>query len=125
MYRSSSHPDRGSALLEVMVLGAAMVVMVLAVSVAAGRIIAAGEAAREAARTGSVWGARYGDADLAERTAAKQARPGSTVTARRRGDQLVVTVEETIELLGVPGAPTRRISHTERMDIAPYRSNRG
>jgi uncharacterized Rossmann fold enzyme len=125
MRRSSSLPERGSALLEVLVLGAAAVVATVSIVMTANSIMAAGDAAREAARTGAIWGSRHGDADLALRTAARLAPVGSVTTARRQGDHISVIVRTPARLARpFAGAITDRQIGRATVPIAPYRSNR-
>jgi len=125
MRRSSSPPDRGSALLEVLVLGSAAVIVTTAIVMTATSVVSAGEAAREAARTGAVWGARHGDADLARQTAARFGPDGAVVTARRQGDRMTVIVRVTASLFEPFGRRDRdrQIGRAE-VPVAPYRSNR-
>lgn len=125
MCRSSSHPEAGSALLEVLVLGSAVVIATTALVMSATSVLSAGEAAREAARSGAVWGARHGNADLARATAESFAPEGAVVTARDEGGRIVVTVRVPATLFEPFGAThrDRQIGRAE-VPIAPHRSNR-
>ena len=58
--------DRGSALIETLVLGFVAVMLVLQASMAAARIQTAGEEATEVAQAAATWATRYGDRDGAE-----------------------------------------------------------
>jgi hypothetical protein len=125
MRRSSSHPEGGSALLEVLVLGSAAVIVTTTIVMSATSVVSAGEAAREAARTGAVWGARHGDADLALNTATRFAPEGAIVTSRRQGDRMTVIVRVPASLFEPFGkrGRDRQIGRVS-VPVAPYRSNR-
>lgn len=126
MCPSSLHRDeQGSALLEVITLGSAIVILVTTLAMGAVSVIETGESARAAARTGAVWGARYGDEELTEETALSQAPDGSLVSAVRDRDVIRVVVRSPLTLFSPTGAQLGHVVGTAGMPIAPYRSNRG
>jgi hypothetical protein len=113
--------SRGSALIEVLVIGALLTLGIGQAAVAAGRLHAAGERATEAAQAAAVWAARHGHADDAESTARAMAPDADAVTVVRRPDEFEVTVRIRVDLLGSAG-PTVVGRSTAR--ISTYRSNR-
>ena len=116
--------SRGSAVIEVLVVGTLAVALVLATAVSSVRIQTAGERVDQAARLGADWGARWGDAAEAEAVARRHA-PGSTATAARIGDRLRVTVRFRVPVAGPSGSPLSvTVVGRAESTIAPYRSRR-
>lgn len=116
--------QRGSALLEAVVVGFAVLIVVSQALVTLGRLESAGLAADEAARHAATWANRHGDLEAAERIAAGFL-PDARVTVSRDDDGLVVDVALDVPLLGPDGSPlTRTVHGRATVTISPYRSQR-
>jgi hypothetical protein len=116
--------NRGSALVEALVLGALIVAAVGYATVTAGRLHAAGERATEAAQAAAAWAARHGDADDAGRIAARLAPDAASIEVARSGGRIEVVVRIRVALAG-PAGPHRTVVGRAGTSISPYRSNRG
>ncbi len=115
---------RGSALLEILIVGALICLAVAQGAVAAGRLHAAGDRATEAAQVAASWSARHGDATGAQAIAASLAPDALQVDASRSGDEITVAVHIRVGLLG-NGGPSRVVTGRATARISDYRSNRG
>lgn len=116
--------ERGSATLEMLVLGFLVVVLLGQLLVTAGRLQAAGEAATEVARTAAFEAARYGDAAMAIGVA-RSLLPQAEVQAVQIGDEIRVEVRSTVEVIGPGGVVSRTVTGRAAARVSPYRSNRG
>ena len=117
--------DRGSALIETLVLGFVAVMLVLQASMAAARIQTAGEEATEVAQAAATWAARYGDRDGAEQLV-HDLLPEATVEVKGGRDRIRVTVTKRVSLIGPSGSPlTRDVVGKASVRISPYRSGHG
>jgi len=116
--------SRGSALLEVLVIGALIALGVAQAALAAGSLHAAGDRATEAAQVAAAWAARHGDVDAAERIARDLAPDADRIRVRRTADDITVVVKIRVGLIG--GAwPSRVVTGRATVRISEYRSNRG
>jgi hypothetical protein len=116
--------QRGSALLEAVVVGFAILIVVSQALVTLGRLESAGLAADEAARHAATWATRHGDLESAERIATGFL-PDARVAVDRHGDDVVVQVALDVPLLGPDGSPvTRTVYGRATATISPYRSRR-
>ena len=115
---------RGSALLEVLVIGALIALAVAQAALAAGNLHAAGDRATEAAQVAAAWAARHGDVEAADRVARSIAPDANRVRVLRSGDDLTVVVKIRVGLIGGTW-PTRVITGRATAAISEYRSNRG
>ncbi|MGH8934854.1 MAG: hypothetical protein ACRDXD_01055 [Acidimicrobiia bacterium] len=109
--------ERGSAFLEVLVLGFLIFLMVTQALVIAGRLQAAGEMATEAAQVAALEAARHGDITTA-REVAERLAPGSAVSTRLSGDQVLVEVSVVVPL---PGHSVSLVGRGAA-SVSPYRS---
>jgi hypothetical protein len=116
--------SRGSALVEVIVIGVVIVAAITHAVVTAGRIHAAGELATEAAQVAAAWAVRHGDAEDAEATARAVAPRAESVRVVRTGDEIRVDVRLAVSLLGSLG-PRHLVTGRAAARLSPYRSNRG
>jgi hypothetical protein len=116
--------SRGSALLEVLVIGALIVLAVAQGAVVAGRLHAAGDRVTEAAQIAASWAARHGDTAGASDIARAAAPDAHLIRAFRSGDEITVVVRTRVGLLG-NGAPWRTVTGRATARISTYRSNRG
>lgn len=116
---------RGSALIEVLVLGLAAALVVLTATVAAGRVQSAGEEATEVAQRVAQWAARYGDPDSAA-LLADELLPGATISITGTDEVITVVVRAPVSLVGPGGGPLRTVV-TGRAEarMSPYRSHDG
>jgi hypothetical protein len=116
--------SRGSALLEVLVIGALIVLAVAQGAVVAGRLHAAGDRVTEAAQIAASWAARHGDTEGATEVAQAAAPDAHIVRAFRTGDEITVVVRTRVGLIG-SGAPWRTVTGRATARVSAYRSNRG
>lgn len=122
MLRSSSNPEKGSALIEAVVIGSfVFIVVVAAVSAAIDVAIRGGEVT-EGARVAAVHSARHAGPETA---VAMAAGSGSTVSASRRGEAIDVAVAALVEVPHPDGPRPLGLSGRATMPLAPYRSDRG
>lgn len=114
--------DRGSALLEVLVIGFVVVVLVGQALIAIGRIESAGNAAAETAQEAALHAARHGDASSA-REIVVSLLPEADVSVAESASTISVEVTLEVSLLGPEGFPVRRTvrAHAEA-ERSPYRS---
>lgn len=115
--------QRGSATLEMLVLGFLITILLGQLLVSAGRLQAAGEAATEVAQTAALEAARYGDADLAVRVA-RSLLDDAEVSAVRIDDEIRVEVRSTVGVIGPGGLVSRTVTGRAAARVSPYRSNR-
>ncbi len=116
--------QRGTALLEAVVVGFAILIVVGQALVTLGRLESAGLAAEEAARHAATWATRHGDLEAAEEIAIGFL-PDARVTVSSDGDGIVVDVALDVPLLGPDGSPlTRTVHGRAAAAISPYRSQR-
>ena len=117
--------DRGSALIETLVLGFVAVMLVLQAAIAAARIQTAGEEATEVAQIAATWAARHGSHDGAEQLAL-DLLPDATVEVKGGPDRIRVTVVTEVALVGPSGSPlAREVVGRASVRISPYRSGNG
>jgi hypothetical protein len=109
--------ERGSAFLEVLVLGFLICLMVAQALLLAGRLQTAGEMATEAAQVAALEAARHGDTITAREVAGRLA-PGSAVSARLSGDRILVEVRVVVPL---PGHSVTVLGRGAA-SVSPYRS---
>lgn len=122
MRRSSSSPERGSALIEAVVIGSFVFIVVAASVSAAIEVALAGGDAATAARVAAVHSARHSGPDAAIEMAA---RSGRGVSAEREGDAIRVSVVTAVELPHPDGLVSRVVVGRGEMPLAPFRSDRG
>lgn len=116
--------QRGTALLEAVVVGFAILIVVSQALVTLGRLESAGLAAEEAARHAATWATRHGDLEAAEEIATGFL-PDAKITVSRDGDGIVVEVALDVPLLGPDGSPlTHTVHGRAAAAISPYRSQR-
>jgi len=96
--------SRGSALIETVMVGFAVVLLAVQSITAVGRVSAAGATAAEAARYAAQRAARTGSLDAA-RLEALTLAPDSTVEVRRGLDAVVVSVSIEVAVIGPEGSP--------------------
>ncbi len=96
--------SRGSALIETVVIGFAVVLLAVQALVTIGRMSAAGAAAAEAARYAATLAARTGSLDDARREA-RRIVPEATVAIDRTAGTVVVAVSIDVPVLGPEGSP--------------------
>lgn len=114
--------ERGSALLEVLVIGFAVVVMVGQALIAIGRIESAGNAVAETAQKAALQAARHGDATTAHEVATALL-PGAEVSVKEGPTTISVEVTLEVSLLGPEGFPVRRtVRASAEAERSPYRS---
>lgn len=107
--------QRGTALLEIIVLGFAVVLMVLPVLSMAARLTEANAVVHAAARDTAVWVARHGSLppDI----------EGIDVQVVDRGDTIEVVATRVVDLMGVGGTTvTRTVRSTIEVSVGLYRS---
>ncbi len=115
--------SRGSALLEVLVIGALIALAVAQAALAAGRLHAAGDQATEAAQVAAAWAARHGSTADAERVARELAPDARRVQATLSGNEITVVVKMEVGLIGGVW-PSRLVAGRATARISTYRSNR-
>jgi hypothetical protein len=107
--------QRGSAMLEMVVLGFAVVLMVLPVILTVARLTEANASVSGAARDGAMWVARHGGEPPEVE--------GVHVVVTDRGDAVEVSAAREVSLVGVGGA---KLSTTVRsrvvVSVSRYRS---
>lgn len=124
MRLSSSRPDRGSALIEALVIGSFVFVVVVAAVSSSIRVVTTGAAARQAARVAAVHAARHGDT-VAAGELARSLMSGGEVTVRRSGYAIQVVIGRTIEVPHPDGILPLTVIGEATVPLAPFRSNRG
>jgi hypothetical protein len=120
----SSHHERGSALIEALVIASASFLIIVAAVSASIRIAVSGAELQEAARAGAVHAARHGDADSAREVAAALF-PGIDISALRINDRIVVATIARIDLPHPEGRAQAALVGRAEMQLAPFRSDRG
>ena len=119
MLRLSSCRDRGSALVEVVVVSSIVFIVVMSAISAAFEVTVAGDSARTAVRSAAVHAARHVGPEEAEVLA------GPRSNARRVGDDIRVVMALDV-VVRHPGGPRRiALAPSAAMPIAPFRSDRG
>jgi hypothetical protein len=114
--------DRGSALLEVLVVGFAVVALVGHALIAIGRVESAGNAVAETAQEAALHAARHGDAAAAHEVAAALL-PAASITVDESTTTISVEVTLVISLLGPEGFPIQRTVRGRAEAVrSPYRS---
>lgn len=116
--------ERGSALIEIIGVGAAVVVVLIPVLVGVGRVQRANDEVSAAAHAAALAATRTGDPAAAERHAAA-AYPGTRVDLDVDGDRVVVTVSREVDLLGAGGVLERTVTARAAAHLSPYRSGGG
>jgi hypothetical protein len=107
--------QKGTALLEVIVIGFAVVLMVLPVIGTVARLAEAHSDVQMAARDGAIWVARHGG-DPPE-------VDGVDVSVIKRSVVVEVVATREVDLVGVLGATVgRTVQATVRMPVSNYRS---
>jgi hypothetical protein len=109
--------ERGTALLEVIVLGFAVILVVLPVLTTIARVIDANAAVTTVARDSASWAARHGTQweGGSERVSVETSVDGGTATS---------TARATVTLIGVGGMKIdREVVATFQVPVSPYRSN--
>ncbi len=110
--------ERGTALIEMLVLGFAVVLIVLPVLSTVARVIDANAAVSNAARDSAAWVARHG-------TAWSGAADGIVVETTVSDGVATSTARATVTLVGVGGLGVERdVVATFAAPISPYRSGR-
>ncbi|MEZ5175926.1 MAG: hypothetical protein R2823_06940 [Acidimicrobiia bacterium] len=109
--------DRGIVMIEMVVVGFAVLALVLPTIVLTARMVEASDIATGEARSAALWYARHG------------ALPGSDhdseLTVQRNGDEVRVVATVRVELLSVGGTGvSTTVSGSFAMPISPYRSGR-
>ncbi len=107
--------ERGTALIEILVIGFAVALAVLPVLSVVARLADGHATVHAVARDGAVWVARHGSepppVDSVE------------VSLREEADGIEVVAESNIALIGVGGVTvTRLVRSTVRVPVSPYRS---
>ncbi|HHC08509.1 MAG TPA: hypothetical protein ENK55_07310 [Actinobacteria bacterium] len=116
--------NRGSSLLEVLVVGTATVLLVVQAVVAMGRLSAAGGLAEDAARQAAFVAARTGSVDAARR-AALVAAPGADVEVTVEDGEALATVRIDVPVVGPEAAAVHlRVTGRATAAISPHRSRR-
>lgn len=110
--------ERGTALIEMLVLAFAVALVVIPAFTAVGRIMEARVAVDDAAHDVGVWVARHG-----------AAHPGThddvEVDVQRTPDSVEVTAVRRVDLAGIGSATVgMTIRSTVRVPVSPYRSGR-
>ncbi len=114
---------RGSALIEVLVLGFVAMLVVLQAIVATGRLQAAGELVTETAQAAALQAARTGDA-AAARDYIQERVTGAHLSIRLDERQARVEVRVDVALVGPTGSPLRRaVTGRATAQVSPYRSH--
>lgn len=109
--------ERGTALLEVIVLGFAVVMLVLPIIMTVARITEAQSLVHSAARDGALWVARHGGDPPAVDGIELHTVAGSNV--------IEVVATDEVDLIGVGGTTlARTVSATVEVPISAYRSRR-
>jgi len=108
--------QRGTALLEVIVVGFAVVLMVLPVIGTVAKLSEATATVHAAARDGAVWVARHGG----------EPPPvdGIVVTVAEHNGDVVVVASREVDLIGIGGTTVGRTVHsTVEVSVSDYRSS--
>jgi hypothetical protein len=114
--------ERGSALLETLVIGSLALLFIGLALVAVGRIAAAGGRAEEAAHTAAVIAADRGEAGVADQVAGAIV-PGADVTVTDDGHSVTVEVIIEVSLVGPASGPvTVPVRGVATVPRSPYRS---
>ncbi len=108
--------QRGMALLEVIVVGFAVVLMTLPAISTVAKLAEADAVVHSAARDGAVWVARHGgDPPQVE---------GVTISMVETSDGVEVVATQEVGLIGVGGATiARTVRRTVRVAVSDYRSS--
>jgi len=116
--------SRGTALLETLVVGFAVVLLVAQALVTLGRLERAAEDVSEAARLAATWTARRGSPDEAARRVA-ELLPEARVRVESAGDALTVVVDLDVPLAGPGRSPlVRTVTGRATVRLSRYRSGR-
>jgi hypothetical protein len=113
-----SRDERGTVLLEMIVLGFAVILVVLPVLMTIARVIDANAAVTTAARDSASWVARHGAQweGGSDRVSVETSVDGGVASA---------TARATVTLIGVGGIKIDRdVVATFEVPVSPYRSNR-
>jgi hypothetical protein len=122
MRRSSSTPDRGSALIEAVVIGSFVFIVVAAAVSATVEVAVAGGTAVEAARVLGVHAARHEGPEAAERLAGSKSLD---LDATSSGGVIHVVVTDRVGLPHPGGLRSVDVIGVTDVPMAPYRSDRG
>ncbi len=110
--------ERGTVLIEMMVLGFAVVLVVLPVLITVARVIDANAVVSSAARDSASWLARHG-------TEWPHDRDGVSVVSSVDGGVASATARATVTLIGVGGIEIdREVVASYEVPLSPYRSDR-
>lgn len=119
MLRSSSIRERGSALIEALIIGSFVFLVVMAAISSMIEVAIEGGAGAARSRIGAVHAARHADVVSAESMAGRGAE------ATDEGDALGVIVLSRVELPHPDGAMWQTLFGRASMPLAPFRSARG
>jgi hypothetical protein len=109
--------ERGTALLEVIVVGFAVILMVLPVISTVAKLTEATTTVHAAARDGAVWVARHGGEPPVV--------DGIVVSIVESGNEVEVVAAKEVTLIGVAGATVvRTVRSRVTVPISEYRSTR-
>lgn len=111
--------ERGSALLEVLGVGAAVMLLALPIFLGSNSLQSGEEAVAHAAHNAALAAARTGLPADAE-VWVQRALPGARVSAQRSGEVISVSVTHTVDIEGIGGSQTFSVTATAR--VSPYAS---
>jgi hypothetical protein len=114
--------ERGSALIEAIVLGSVSVLLILSILAAATTLQSARESVEQASQVAAAEAVRTGDLDAAVGYVARVA-PDADVQVRTDGTGVTVTVGRSVQLPGLGGFIERWVEATARSDLSSYRSH--
>ncbi len=115
--------DLGSALLEVLLVGALVCVVLVQILLGAGAMLAAREVAAAAAERAATWTARYGTAQEAPGIV-REILPEAAVAVTEHGERITVEVRTSVDVAGLVGVPYAEVAATRTAEIPPLRSGR-
>jgi len=108
--------QRGTALLEVIVVGFAVILMVLPVIGTVAKLSEATATVHAAARDGAVWVARHGGEP--------PPADGIVVTVTEHNGEVVVAASHEVSLIGIGGTTVQRtVRSTVEVMVSDYRSS--
>lgn len=113
--------ERGSALLEVLGVGATVMLLLLPILLGSNSLQSGEEAVADTAYGAALAAARTGLPTDAEAWV-QRALPGAEVSASRSGDVISVSVTHTVDIDGIGGHQTFSVTATAR--VSPYVSER-
>lgn len=122
--RSSWSHDRGSALIESLVVGSIVFLVVMSAVASSIRITVIGNEADEAARAGAIHAARHDDPSAAV-IVSETLFPGAKIRARRDATGVNVSVVAPVVVSHPAGTTVFQVTGDASMPLAPFRSDRG